>query len=89
MIYKTVNFSQFVDAFNAAGRGEQFSHSGLKALYSYLEGGDYELDVIALCCQYYEYSSVEEAAEDLGVSAREVLDNLAVDFGEGILVHEF
>ena len=49
---QTINFHDFVDAFNRMGRSEQFSYRALKALFEYLEDifdGDYELDVIALC----------------------------------------
>lgn len=56
----TVNFSKFTDAFRNAGRKDQFSYEGLKALYEYLEQyeedsqEEIELDVIALCCEYSE-----------------------------------
>lgn len=58
---QTINFHDFVDAFNRMGRSEQFSYSALKALFEYLEDifdGDYELDVIALCCEWVEYCDV-------------------------------
>ena len=53
---QTVNFSQFCDAFHRMGRGKQFSRQGLEVLFDYLEeiDPDYELDVIALCCEYTE-----------------------------------
>lgn len=56
MIIQQVNFSQFKDAFIKAGRGDQFSDWGLKVIYSYLDNleTDYELDVIAICCDYVE-----------------------------------
>tara|TARA_R110002074_G_scaffold393680_1_gene580377 strand:- start:357 stop:608 length:252 start_codon:yes stop_codon:yes gene_type:complete len=52
------------------GRGEQFTYEGLNALYDYLEdlgddiGEQIELDVIAFCCEYAEYESLEEFQED-------------------------
>lgn len=48
--------SQFRDEFNRAGRGNQFSYEGLGLLFDYLEeiDPDYDLDVIALCCDYTE-----------------------------------
>tara|TARA_R100000234_G_C4856630_1_gene117425 strand:- start:7 stop:309 length:303 start_codon:yes stop_codon:yes gene_type:complete len=62
---QSINEYQFRDAFHKMGRGKQFSYNGLKALYDYLEqledeiGEEIELDVIALCCEYAEYKSLE------------------------------
>lgn len=59
-IVKTVNFSLFCDAFVKAGRENNFSYKGKRALFDYLEGlseecgEDFELDVVALCCEYSE-----------------------------------
>jgi len=67
---QTVNFSSFIDAFNDYGRGEQFSYHGLRALYDYLEDfemgmeEEIELDVIALCCEFMEYESLEAIKTD-------------------------
>ena len=69
---QTINEYQFADAFHKAGRGNQFSHEGLKALYDDLElyaessGDPIELDVIALCCDYAEYESLKDFQEDYG-----------------------
>jgi hypothetical protein len=70
---KTISEWDFQDAFSKMGRGEQFSHEGLKALYTYLEemenqcdGMEIELDVIALCCEYTEYANIEEFQADHG-----------------------
>ena len=69
---QTINEYQFADAFHKAGRGNQFSHEGLKALYDDLElyaessGDPIELDVIALCCEYAEYESLKDFQEDYG-----------------------
>ena len=48
--------SQFSDQFRMAGRITQFSYEALSLLYDYLEESDpdYDLDVIALCCEYVE-----------------------------------
>ncbi len=62
---QTINKSDFREAFAAMGRGDQFSYAGLGALFDYLEelerdtGEEYELDVIALCCDFSEYSVAE------------------------------
>ena len=100
MIYQTVNFSMFCDAFRSL-RPDNFSYEGLQALYNYLEdmadstGEPMELDVIALCCEYQE-SSVDEVIESYGFpdscSTQTVVDWLQdnTDFidatGQGSLV---
>jgi len=67
---QTITKSDFTTAFHRMGRGEQFTYEGLNALYDYLEdlgddiGEPIELDVIAFCCEYAEYESLEEFQED-------------------------
>ena len=62
---QTVFFDDFVDAFTRMGRGDQFSYAGLRALFDHIEeveeerGEQYELDVIALCCDWEEYDTEE------------------------------
>ena len=65
---QTVNSFQFRDAFHSAGRADQFSYEGLGALFDYLEelDPDFELDVIALCCDYSE-DSAEQIAQQYGI----------------------
>jgi hypothetical protein len=50
------NASQFRNHFAAMGRKEQFSREALNLLYEFLEENieGYELDVVALCCEYAE-----------------------------------
>ena len=68
----TVSKSDFRDAFRAMGRTDQFSYEGLGVLFDYLEsyeedtGEEVELDVIALCCDYYE-DTWESIAENYGI----------------------
>ena len=56
----------FMDRFRQMNRYEQFGYDGLSALYDYLEqyedetGEEVELDVIALCCEYSLFDSIEE-----------------------------
>ena len=67
---QTINFTDFTDAFKNYNRQEQFSYNGKKALFEYFEeyeestGEEIELDVIALCCEYVEYDSLEEFWQD-------------------------
>ena len=69
---QTINEYDFTTAFHKMGRGEQFTYEGLNALYDYLEdlgddiGEQIELDVIAFCCEYAEYESLEEFEYDYG-----------------------
>ena len=69
---QTIDMYQFERAFKNMGRGEQFSYEGLQALYLYLEeyeedtGEEINLDVIALCCEYAEYDSLEEFQANYG-----------------------
>jgi len=74
-MYQTINFSQFVDAFVAMGRQYNFAthaenndlvgwYDGLRVLFDYLEDAydeAYELDVIALCCDFSHDTALEIA----------------------------
>ena len=68
---QNVNFYEFEQAFRAHDRFDNFGYDGLKALFEYLEqyeedcGEEIELDVIALCCDYSQYDSAVEAAEEM------------------------
>ena len=82
-IMKTsVNFDSFVQAFADCNRSDNFSLSGLGCLFDYLEsyeqdvGVELELDVIALCCEYSEYSSVQEVVENYDIQLDEEEDAL-------------
>ena len=77
-IVMTVYKHDFIDAFRRYNRQDQFSYEGLEILFDYLDnlsddiGEPIELDVVALCCEYYE-SSIEELIEsyDIDVSDAE------------------
>ena len=68
-MYQTINKSQFIDAFLHAGRKDQFTYEAKSALYDYLEvyDNEIELDVIALCCEFTEYDSIEDYCKDYGI----------------------
>lgn len=78
---QTITQSDFRTAFHNAGRKDQFSYEGLGALYDYLEELDenYDLDVIALCCEYCEadLSEVKNAYPDIE-SFDELAENTTV-----------
>ena len=71
-MYQTIDFYDFQHAFAAFNRLDNFSPEGLRALFDYLEtyedetGENIELDVIAICCDFTEYESIQDAAESCG-----------------------
>ena len=73
---QSMNFHDFCDAFRAMDRNDQFSYAGKQVLFEFLEqweqetGLEIELDVIGLCCEWYE-STWEEIAEDYSIDADE------------------
>jgi len=95
MIYTTIdNASQLRDMFRKYDRLENFTYEGTQVLFEYLDelGEDVELDVIGLCCDYYEmtfddivqnYSiDVPEDCDDLRQVVRDYLENETVILGE-------
>ena len=60
------NGYQLEQLFKECGRENYFSYEGFNALYDYLDeysdevGEDFKVDVIALCCDFTEYSGWEE-----------------------------
>ena len=98
MIISNVTSYNFHEAFNTM-RPDQFSYEALEALYDYLEemsymnGAAYVLDVIALCCEWSEYSSLEELQGDYNdIDSIEDLDDktmvLGLD-GGGLVIQQF
>lgn len=69
---KTVNESDFMDAFRRYDRYDQFGYAALSALFGYLNeieeetGEEMELDVIALCCDY-SVADVVTIAQDYNI----------------------
>ena len=67
----TVSQHDFTEAFRAI-RPDNFTHDGLVALFAYFElleadiGEDIELDVIAICCEFYEYENLAEFQDNYG-----------------------
>ena len=66
---QTVSLYEFTNAFHGTQYENNFTYEGLKALYTYLDeleeetGEELELDIVALCCEYTEYESLEEFRE--------------------------
>ena len=61
----TVSYYDFRNAFDNMDRGSQFP-TRLPELFEFIEdmeretGEEYELDVIALCCDFTEYANLKE-----------------------------
>ena len=81
-IINTLTLEGFRREFKAYGRENQFSPRGLEALFNYLEevadetGTSIELDVVALCCDYYEYDSLEQLQADYSLEHSEDVEKL-------------
>lgn len=97
-MYKTITFTDFVQAFRDVGREDQFSYDALKALFEYYDEENIELDVIAICCEWAEYTA-DELQEQFGYlgdfdTIDDLLDELdsqtfVLRLSDGYLVHEF
>lgn len=85
-MYQNVNtYDDFYNAFVRMGRQDQFSLEALDALLEYYEeyedstGEQIELDVIAICCDWTEYNSLEELLETYSLaSIEDIRDNHTV-----------
>ena len=67
MLVTTIdNGYQLEQLFRECGREKHFSYEGFNALYDYLYdyseevGEDFKVDVIAICCDFTEYSGWKE-----------------------------
>lgn len=106
----TVSAIDFIDAFRRMGRNDQFSPAALRALFDHIEEMErespveYELDVIALCCDWQEFKTALEAAVEYGFDGDEDEDEDAreeaaldwlreqtqvIEFDGGVLVMGF
>lgn len=82
----TLSVHDFRDAFHRYGRGNQFSYDALGIIYDWLEENDpdFELDVIALCCDLAEDEprgiaedySIDVSGMDDEETEQEVLNHL-------------
>ena len=80
-MYIEVTKSIFHDAFQST-RPEQFTYAGLNALYECLtdmgEDNDCELDVIAICCDFSQYRSIEEVLQAYRLENRDELEESTI-----------
>tara|TARA_R110002073_G_scaffold158664_1_gene313972 strand:- start:482 stop:781 length:300 start_codon:yes stop_codon:yes gene_type:complete len=92
-----ISINDFQRAFIDANRGNQFSNEGLDGLYEYLTefendiGEEYELDVIALCCAYSEYNSVDEYLANYCHSTKdECLERVVANlYSGGVIIEDW
>lgn len=72
-MYIQVTENMFVDAFDSANRSENFSIEARRTLFEFYEEMEEdghtstELDVIAICCDWTEYSDLQELYEEYSV----------------------
>lgn len=80
----TVTENTFCNEFDRM-RPDNFSNAALKALFAYFEemesdqGEQFELDVIAICCDFTEYESALEAAQNYGFRPDQEFDDEEAD----------
>ena len=80
---QTINVHDFREAFRVYGRNETFTYEGLGALFDYIEeleediGEEIELDVIALCCDYSEWESLDEFNDYYGKDTAFTLEDVS------------
>lgn len=77
-----VTFSEFIQAFEDAGRQNQFSDEAFELLFRYLDEEDVELDAIGICCDFVEVDitdidctldELEERTTLLGVTSHDTV----------------
>ena len=100
MIINRIDTYEFKRAFADHNRADQFSYEGFTALFEWLEelaqdtGEPYELDVIALCCEFTEYSDLAEIQDNYSgmaiVSADDLRDHThVIEFDGGLIIQDF
>ena len=96
---QTINFSQFCDAFSEE-RKNTFTYEGKQALYDYLTdleedtGEPIELDTVALCCEYTEYSDLAELQKNYSdIESIEDLQNhtqvIEIPNSDGFIIQDY
>jgi len=94
---KTIGFYEFRNEFDSV-RPDNFTYEGLSALYDYLTeyeestGEEFELDVIALCCDFTEYENIEEVKGSYPniESIDGLRDNTTViEFDNGLIIQNY
>lgn len=103
-----VTFTMFVDAFRTYSPHDHLGgYAGLRCLFDFLEeieegGQPIELDVIALCCDWQQFDSVQEAydsclgpvEDNVMLTEVDMLEALrcytiVLEYDGGVLVQQF
>lgn len=81
-LYKELSCHEFIHVFHThETRSAQFTDEALAALYAYIleiaeqEDEPFKLDVIAICCDWNEYDSEEEAVKETGYDSWDSLEH--------------
>lgn len=81
MLIQSIDLSDFIRAFDRMDRANQFSRRALVELFRHLDDlsddSPIELDVIALCCEWTEYTA-EEFEREQGMSIDDAFDETTV-----------
>tara|TARA_R110000851_G_scaffold103375_1_gene220380 strand:+ start:292 stop:684 length:393 start_codon:yes stop_codon:yes gene_type:complete len=99
-VVKTLNVHDFRQEFIDYNRGEQFTDDALTALFEWLielvedTGEPYDLDVIALCCEFTEYVDLAEIQANYSCTQLDTIDDLqghttVIEFNGGIIIQDF
>ena len=97
---KQINSYDFRRAFADCNRAFNFSYEALDALFEWLEeleddtGVPYELDVIALCCEFTEYANLAEVQANYSSTKLDTIDDLrdhtsVIEFNGGLIIQDF
>ena len=85
---RTIDYYDFVDEFNRYDRANHFSRDGLNQLFNYMEevNSEYDLDVIALCCDFSQ-CSLDEFLDAFNIDAE--IDDLSTDEDKAEAITEY
>lgn len=93
---KTIGLDEFTEGFKVFGLGNYFSRNGLVALFEYLKkledeiGEESEYSPVDICCDYEEYASLTEAANEYGIGAEALREKTdVVEFEGGCIILAF
>ena len=95
-IVQRLDLYGFRRAFVDYNRASKFSYEALTALYEWLEeiADDTAYDVIALCCEFTEYSDLAEVYDAYSGTGIETLTDLCdhttvIEFDGGLIIQDF
>jgi hypothetical protein len=97
----TLSLGEFRDeVYKFEDRREQFSYKGLEALYNYITeledetGEEIEFDFVALCCDFTEYTDLEELQKNYNdIETMEDLESntvvIPIENSESFIIQDF